>query len=182
MYIPLLVIHNILCYTLILSRGRSRPSNESGLRDRNGKGKGRGQMSHYIHKVQYYETDQMQIAHHSNYIRWFEEARTFFLETAGFGYDKMEAVGILCPVTEVQCRYVNMVRFPDEVLIHTKIQEFSGVRMTVGYSILNARTGDLCAEGFSRHCFLGKSGKPVALQKENPSLFRLLSEKTEKPC
>lgn len=27
--------------------------------------------------VQYYETDQMGVVHHSNYIRWFEEARVF---------------------------------------------------------------------------------------------------------
>ena len=27
----------------------------------------------YCHTVQYYETDQMAIVHHSNYIRWFEE-------------------------------------------------------------------------------------------------------------
>ena len=29
----------------------------------------------YEHIVQYYETDQMKVVHHSNYIRWFEEAR-----------------------------------------------------------------------------------------------------------
>ncbi len=29
----------------------------------------------YEHKVQYYETDQMRVVHHSNYIRWFEECR-----------------------------------------------------------------------------------------------------------
>ena len=27
----------------------------------------------YNHKAQYYETDQMGIIHHSNYLRWFEE-------------------------------------------------------------------------------------------------------------
>ena len=32
-------------------------------------------MEPYLHKVQYYETDKMGIAHHSNYIRWMEEAR-----------------------------------------------------------------------------------------------------------
>ena len=32
------------------------------------------------HKVQYYETDQMGIVHHSNYIRWFEEARTWLMD------------------------------------------------------------------------------------------------------
>ena len=29
-------------------------------------------MEPYLHKVQYYETDKMGIAHHSNYIRWME--------------------------------------------------------------------------------------------------------------
>ena len=27
----------------------------------------------YEHRAQYYETDQMGIVHHSNYIRWMEE-------------------------------------------------------------------------------------------------------------
>ena len=40
----------------------------------------------YKHLVQYYETDQMGIVHHSNYIKWFEEARSFLLEENGFGY------------------------------------------------------------------------------------------------
>ena len=48
----------------------------------------------YTHKVQYYETDQMGIVHHSNYIRWFEEARSDVLEKAGMGYDVMEAEGV----------------------------------------------------------------------------------------
>ena len=43
-------------------------------------------MVHYDHKVQYYETDGMGIVHHSNYIRWFEEARVDLLEQLGFGY------------------------------------------------------------------------------------------------
>ena len=29
----------------------------------------------YEHKAQYYETDQMGIIHHANYLHWFEEAR-----------------------------------------------------------------------------------------------------------
>ena len=49
-------------------------------------------MKPYTHKVNYYETDKMGITHHSNYIRWMEEARIDFLESIGFGYDKLEAV------------------------------------------------------------------------------------------
>ena len=39
-------------------------------------------MNTYIHKVHYYETDRMGITHHSNYIRWMEEARVNFLDQA----------------------------------------------------------------------------------------------------
>ena len=46
-------------------------------------------MTPYEHKVQYYETDGMGIVHHSNYIRWFEEARVDLLEQLGYGYDRI---------------------------------------------------------------------------------------------
>ena len=65
----------------------------------------------YEHKVQYYETDGMGIVHHSNYIRWFEEARVDLLEQLGFGYDRIEAEGYSGPVLEVACQYKTMSRF-----------------------------------------------------------------------
>jgi len=131
-------------------------------------------VENYCHKVQYYETDQMQIVHHSNYIRWFEEARTFYLEQIGFGYDRMENEGITCPVLEVLCKYLSMVRFPEKVLISTKIVGFSGVRMTLEYEIRDQLSGKIRTIGHSKHCFVGRAGKPVMLSKENPELFELL--------
>ena len=58
-------------------------------------------MNPYIHKVQYYETDMMGVAHHANYIRWMEEARIDFMDQLGFPYTEMEARGVLSqsPVT-----------------------------------------------------------------------------------
>ena len=55
-------------------------------------------MTEYIHKVQYYETDKMSIVHHSNYIRWFEEARIDWLEKAGCDMKTIEAAGVLIPL------------------------------------------------------------------------------------
>lgn len=51
----------------------------------------------YIHKVQNYETDQMGIVHHSNYIRWFEEARCDLLDYMGVGFADLEKQGIISP-------------------------------------------------------------------------------------
>ncbi len=42
----------------------------------------------YLHNAKYYETDQMGIIHHSNYIRWFEEARIDYMNQIGLTYKK----------------------------------------------------------------------------------------------
>ena len=57
-------------------------------------------IKNYGRKIQYYETDRMGIVHHSNYIRWMEEARIDALAQIGIPYDKIEAAGILIPVLE----------------------------------------------------------------------------------
>ena len=54
----------------------------------------------YEHHVKYYETDQMRIVHHSNYIRWMEEARMDMMEQMGFGYDKM---ALHCSILRICC-------------------------------------------------------------------------------
>ena len=43
------------------------------------------------HKVQYYETDMMGVAHHANYIHWMEEARIDFMDEIGFPYKWMRS-------------------------------------------------------------------------------------------
>ena len=46
-------------------------------------------MKPYIHKVNYYETDKMGITHHSNYVRFMEETRVFYMDEMGWSYAKM---------------------------------------------------------------------------------------------
>ena len=84
-----------------------------------GKGKAKMEFLPYEHKVHYYETDQMGIAHHSNYIRWFEEARVDFMEQGGFSYKELESRGIISPVLEVNAKYKSMCYFGDRLCICT---------------------------------------------------------------
>ena len=37
----------------------------------------------YRRRANYYETDQMGIVHHSNHIRYFEEARLYYMHNIG---------------------------------------------------------------------------------------------------
>lgn len=134
----------------------------------------------YQRRVNYYETDQMSIVHHSNYIRWFEEARLDFLDQAGLNYRKMEATGIIVPVVDVSCRYHVSVRYDDVVDIYPKLVEYNGVKMTYHYEVRFHDTGVLAADGASSHCFLDEKRRPIILRRREPEIDARLRELVEK--
>ena len=133
----------------------------------------------YRHKVQYYETDQMQVVHHSNYIRWFEEARVDFMDQMGFSYREMEQSGISCPVIEVSAKYMRMVGFGDSTKIKTTIEIYNGIKLILSYQVISEETGLVHCTGESQHCFLSNKGKPVFLKKEQPALHAMFEEYTD---
>ena len=133
-------------------------------------------MNNYIHKVNYYETDKMGVTHHSNYIRWMEEARIEFLTQIGYPYDKLEEMGIISPVIGIECDYKASTTFSDEVEIEVKIKEFKGVRLVIEYAMTNLKTEELVANGITKHCFVNTEGKPVILKKSFPEFDKKLKE------
>lgn len=137
-------------------------------------------MHTYIHRVQYYETDRMGITHHSNYIRWMEEARMDFLDKIGYGYEKLEHDGIGSPVIGVECQYKHPTTFSDEVEITTVVREYNGVRLVIDYRMTNRTTGDLILEGKTMHCFTDVNGKPIILRKRFPEFDILLNNLVSK--
>lgn len=129
----------------------------------------------YLHKVQYYETDQMQVVHHSNYIRWFEEARVDFMEQMGKGYDSVEDDGIISPVVSISCDYKTMTKFGESVYIIPKIEEFTGVKFTISYKVVDAVTKEVRATGESKHCFINKEGKIISLKRADKEYYELFN-------
>lgn len=116
-------------------------------------------------KINYYETDKMGVVHHSNYIRFLEEARCDWLENIEMQFDVLENNGITIPVLEVKCKYKYHVTFGDTILIKPFVKEYTGVRMTVGYDVINKETEKIVLEAETKHCFTDKNLKPVNLKK-----------------
>lgn len=133
-------------------------------------------MNPYIHKVQYYETDKMGITHHSNYVRWMEEARIEFLDQIGWSYVRMEEEGIISPVLAVNCRYKHSTTFSDEISVTVKVKEFKGVRLILEYTMKNRKDDFVVLTGTTEHCFLNKQSRPINMKKEFPGLFQVLTD------
>lgn len=137
-------------------------------------------MEKYIHRVQYYETDRMGITHHSNYIRWMEEARVDFMAKIGWPYDRMEEEGIASPVLAVNAKYKASTTFGDNVRIDVRVAEYNGLRLVIGYrmeKLQNAgENSKLVCEGTTEHCFVGKDGKLLKLKRDFPEFHAALTE------
>lgn len=126
------------------------------------------QLRPYEHQIQYYETDQMKVVHHSNYIRWFEEARTDFMRQIGLPYEELEKKGILCPVLEASAKYLRRLKFGDTARIDLTIKEYNGIKLVISYQVVNKKTNMIHCKGETSHCFLTELGKPISLKKNYP--------------
>ena len=127
-------------------------------------------MEPYRHTVQYYETDKMGIVHHSNYIRWMEEARVDFLRQIGLPFEQLEAMGIASPVTYVDCRYRASTAFPETVEIEVWIEKFHGVRLVIGYE-MRKPDGTVACLAHSEHCFMDGQGHILRMQRTYPDIY-----------
>lgn len=129
-------------------------------------------MNLYQHTVQYYETDKMGIVHHSNYIRWMEEARIDFLNQIGWNYKTMEDNGIISPVTNVESKFKCNTEFGDVISIEVSVAEFKGIRLKLHYVM---KKGDIVVnEATSEHCFLDTEGKIINVKKVKPEFYETL--------
>ncbi len=128
-------------------------------------------MHTYERRVNYYETDRMGVVHHSNYIRYFEEARTHFMEEAGYPYARMEEEGVMSPVTAIACQYKKPVHYPDLIYIRVYLVSMTKFRCAFRYEVADGKTGELRATGTSEHCYLDMSGHIVNIQRQNPVFF-----------
>ena len=112
----------------------------------------------------------MGITHHSNYIRFMEEARMAFLDEIGFPMSRIEAMGIGSPVVSLSCDYKRPTTYSDVIKIDLKIDGYTGVKLMFSYDMINTATGEQAACAQSVHCFTDENGRPVAVKKRFPEL------------
>ena len=127
----------------------------------------------YYRKAQYHETDRMGIIHHSNYVKWMEEARISYMDQMGFSYKKVEESGVISPVVEISVAYKKQVFFDDEIQIRVSIKKYNGISLEFNYEFFNMTRNEICTTAYSRHCFL-KNGKLISVKKEIPELDRII--------
>lgn len=148
-------------------------------------------------RVHYQDTDQMGVAHHANYVGWFEIGRTEMMRSVGVAYSKMESLGLLLPVVNIDIQYRSPAHYDETIVVFTKITSFSAVRLQFEYeirrvdgdvSIPDQSTdkqeaeatrpyGKLLSKATSKHMWVDQEWKPARIDRVAPEVFALLQEK-----
>lgn len=111
--------------------------------------------------VRYYETDQMGIVHHSNYIRFFECARNGMMADGGYPIEQCEEEGVTIPVVSVSCHYKLPARMGDVLTASAAIESVPMAKLVIKQEVRNQH-GDICAFGEVVLGFLNKeTGRPT---------------------
>lgn len=128
-------------------------------------------ISPYSRTVYFYETDKMGVVHHANYIRIMEEARMDFMKKIAVPYPSIEQMGIVVPVTKVDCSYLQPLYFDERILVYVNLKMFNGVRAVYSYEIY-AEPDRLCARAESSHCFIKEeTNMPVHMKRAFPDMY-----------
>ena len=125
------------------------------------------------HKVQFYETDLMGIVHHSNYLRFYEEARVGWAHARGLiDYQKPESASHFA-VYETQVKHMKPTFFGDdlEIAVQGRVE---GNRLIFQYRLIG-RNGEVCSLGKTVHVSLTKDLKLMRM----PAEVRAVTEKEQ---
>ncbi|MBD3878154.1 MAG: acyl-CoA thioesterase [Quinella sp. 1Q5] len=106
-----------------------------------------------LHRVKFFDTDVMGVAHHANYIRWFETGRVEFLRELGIDLNEMMSDGILFPIVEITAKFHAPAKFDDELEIVTTAEALTKAKMKFDYVIRRRGEEKVLAEGTSTNVF-----------------------------
>ena len=133
------------------------------------------QVESYVRVINYYETDQMHIVHHSNYARYLEECRLHLMDQIGLPYDKLEKMGIIIPVLELHDYYIGSITYGDVIEIRASITKLTPVRFSLKYEIYRSGSDELLHRAETSHAFVDTSFRPMNLKKRYPEVYEIMS-------
>lgn len=97
-------------------------------------------------RVRYKDTDAMGVVHHSNYVNFYETARTEMLREFGTTYKTLEKSGVMLPVRSVVMDFFAPARYDDLLTVKIFLKDPPAAKMVFYHEIYN-EAGELVNKG-----------------------------------
>ncbi len=103
-----------------------------------------------------------------------------FLSEIGYPMTRLEKEGITSPVVSITCDYKHTTTYSDEIEIEVFVSGYTGVRLSLSYTMKDKANNVIVATATSVHCFICFAGNPISIRKCCPVLDSILKNMFEK--
>ncbi|NOZ24709.1 MAG: YbgC/FadM family acyl-CoA thioesterase [Nitrospirae bacterium] len=114
-------------------------------------------------KVYYEDTDCGGVVYYANYFRYFERARTEFLEHRGISLKDLMEKGTMFVVVDASAHYRQPGRYGDTLIIETSVSDRGPASITFSHLVKSKQTGDLLVSGHVKIASVSGRMKPTKL-------------------
>ncbi|GBE36739.1 acyl-CoA thioester hydrolase YbgC [bacterium BMS3Bbin07] len=114
-------------------------------------------------KVYYEDTDCGGVVYYANYFRYFERARTEYLEQRGVSLKGLMENGVCFVVVDASAHYRQSGRYGDILMIQTDITDRGPASITFSHQVTRKQTGDLLVSGLVKIASVSEQMKPIKL-------------------
>jgi acyl-CoA thioester hydrolase len=116
-------------------------------------------------RIYYEDTDCGGVVYYANYLKYFERARTDYLEARGLSVAKLMNEGRLFVVVHAALDYRTPARYGETLIIDTVVPEMSPASITFSHVVRERESGRLIVEGSARLAVTDGNGKVKRLDK-----------------
>ena len=110
----------------------------------------------------YHDTDCGNVVYYGNYLKYFEEARTLYMQQKGYSVPALMQKGKYFVVARQEVEYKYPVRYADVITVDTKVLEISDIKIVFENTITN-QNGRLCTKGKTTLVCVNASGMPTSM-------------------
>ena len=130
-------------------------------------------------RIYYEDTDCGGVVYYANYLKYFERARTQYLEDRGLSVSELMQAGRVFVVVHAEVEYRAPAYYGEILDIETTIPEMSPASITFAHVVRERGSGRLIVEGSARLAVTDGNGKVKRLDKQ--TVAALQSGTKERP-
>ena len=123
-------------------------------------------------RIYYEDTDCGGIVYYANYLKYFERARTQYLEERGLSVAWLMKEGTVFVVVHAEVDYRSPAHYGDRLRIETVVSDISAASFTFSHVIRERESQRVVVEGSARLAAVNGSGKVKRLDKDLGTVLR----------
>jgi acyl-CoA thioester hydrolase len=116
-------------------------------------------------RIYYEDTDCGGVVYYANYLKYFERARTEYLESRGWSVAALMEQGTVFVVVHAEADYRSPARYGETLVIETVVSDMTPASFTFAHVVKDKASGRVVVEGSARLAVTDGNGKVKRLDK-----------------